>query len=148
MFRGSSSHKLDQKGRLSVPSRFKKDIESEETPVLYLTRMDNCIRAYPESKWIEIENNFKNQKIKTEKMRRFFRTFIGGVAECELDKQSRIIIPQSLRDYAGLEKDVVLVGVLEHFEIWSKENWQLENDKLAEDLLLEDFQEEIAELGL
>jgi len=148
MFRGSSSHKLDQKGRLSIPSRFKKDIESEETPVLYLTRMDNCIKAYPQSRWLEIEENFKNLKTKTKKMRRFFTNFIGNVAECELDKQSRIIIPQNLRDYAELEKDVVLVGVLEHFEIWSEENWQRENEILEQDLLLEDFQEEIAELGL
>lgn len=148
MFRGSSSHKLDQKGRLSIPSRFKKDIESEETPILFLTRMDNCIRAYPESRWMEIEETFRNLKTTTEKMRRFFRTFIGSVAECELDKQSRIIIPQNLRDYAKLQKDVVLVGVLEHFEIWSEENWQKENEILEQDLLLEDFQEEIAELGL
>ncbi|MCB9480219.1 MAG: division/cell wall cluster transcriptional repressor MraZ [Desulfobacteraceae bacterium] len=148
MFRGSSSHKLDQKGRLSIPSRFKKDIESEETPILFLTRMDNCIRAYPESRWMEIEETFRNLKTTTEKMRRFFRTFIGSVAECELDKQSRIIIPQNLRDYAKLQKDVVLVGVLEHFEIWSEENWQKENEILEQDLLLEDFQEEIAQLGL
>ncbi|MDY0361595.1 MAG: division/cell wall cluster transcriptional repressor MraZ [Desulforegulaceae bacterium] len=148
MFRGSSSHKLDQKGRLSIPSRFKKDIESEESSVLFLTRMDNCIRAYPESRWLEIEKTFKTLKTKTEKMRRFFRTFIGSVAECELDKQSRIIIPQNLRDYANLQKEVVLVGVLEHFEIWSEENWQKENEMLEQDLLLEDFQDEIAELGL
>lgn len=148
MFRGSSSHKLDQKGRLSIPARFKKNLESEETPILFLTRMDNCIRAYPESTWLRIEENFRNQKVKTEKMRRFFRAFIGSVAECEVDKQNRIIIPQNLREYADLEKEIVLVGVLEHFEIWSDLRWKAENDKLEDDLDLEEFQDEIAGLGL
>ena len=148
MFRGSSSHKLDQKGRLSIPARFKKDIESDGSSLLFLTRMDNCIRAYPEQTWLQIEQKFKEQKIKTEKMRRFFRAFIGSVAECEIDKQGRIIIPQNLREYAGLEKEIVLVGVLEHFEIWSDANWKEENDKLEQDLNLEEFQDEIADLGL
>lgn len=148
MFRGSSTHKLDQKGRLSIPARFRKHIESENNNILYLTRMDNCIRAYPESKWIEIEKAFIEKKTKSEKMRRFFRAFIGSVAECEVDKQKRIIIPPNLRDYAELDKEIVLVGVLEHFEIWSQIRWDKENEKLEQDLCLEEFQEEIAELGL
>jgi MraZ protein len=148
MFRGSSTHKLDQKGRLSIPSRFKKEIESEDSNLLFLTIMDSCIKAYPESKWKELELNFKNQKNKSKKMRRFYRTFIGNVSECEIDKQGRIIIPPNLRDYAELEKDVVLVGVLEEFEIWSEHKWAEETKQHEEDLDLEEFQEEIATLGL
>jgi MraZ protein len=81
-------------------------------------------------------------------MRRFRRIFIGGAHECLLDKQGRILIPPSLRQQAGLAKEVVLVGVLDHFEVWAKENWAQEDQKLKKDLKSEDLRNEVAELGL
>jgi MraZ protein len=65
-----------------------------------------------------------------------------------LDKQARVLIPPSLRQYAGLNKEVVLVGVLDHFEVWAKENWAQEDENLQDDLKNEDLRNEIAELGL
>jgi MraZ protein len=71
-------------------------------------------------------------------MRRFRRVFIGGAYECTCDKQERILIPPMLREYAGFEKDIVLVGVLDHFEIWSRDTWEAENQALETDLKKEE----------
>jgi MraZ protein len=85
---------------------------------------------------------------KSESMRRFRRVFIGGAFECTNDKQGRILIPPSLRQYAGIEKEIVMVGVLDHFEIWAREKWEEEQLNLEEDLKKEDVRNEIARLGL
>jgi len=148
MFRGSSTHKMDQKGRLSIPARFKKEIGLKDDKVLFITAMDHCIKAYSKSKWIEIETELNAQKKRNKNMRRFFRLFVGKAAECKIDKHGRIIIPQNLREYAAIEKEVELIGVLDHFEIWSPKLLALENEELEKDLNLEEFQNEIAELGL
>ena len=81
-------------------------------------------------------------------MRRFRRVFIGGSFECLCDKQDRVLIPQNLREYAGLDREIVLVGVLDHFEIWSRETWDQENMHLEKDMKKEDVRNEIAKLGL
>jgi MraZ protein len=81
-------------------------------------------------------------------MRRFRRVFIGGAFECNCDKQDRILIPPSLRQYAELDKEIVLVGVLDHFEIWSRDNWENENKVQEEDMKEEEVRNEIAGLGI
>jgi MraZ protein len=81
-------------------------------------------------------------------MRRFRRVFVGGAYECTCDKQERILVPPMLREYAGFEKDIVLVGVLDHFEIWSRDTWEAENQALETDLKKEEVRNEIASLGL
>ena len=85
---------------------------------------------------------------KSENMRRFRRVFIGGAFECTCDKQDRILIPPSLREYAEFEKEIVLVGVIDHFEIWSRDNWDRENSNLEEDMKKEEVRNEIAKLGI
>jgi MraZ protein len=85
---------------------------------------------------------------KSDAMRRFRRVFVGGAYECTCDKQERILIPPMLREYAGFEKDIVLVGVLDHFEIWSRDTWEAENQALETDLKKEEVRNEIASLGL
>ena len=74
--------------------------------------------------------------------------FIGGAFDCPCDKQGRILIPPTLRQYSELERDIVMVGVLDHFEIWSRDNWENENAKLEDDLRKEEVINEIAQLGL
>jgi len=81
-------------------------------------------------------------------MRRFRRVFIGGAFECVWDKQDRILVPPTLREYAGLDKEIVLVGVLDHFEIWSRENWDKENATMEKDMKKEEVRNEIAKLGI
>jgi MraZ protein len=81
-------------------------------------------------------------------MRRFRRVFVGGAFDCPCDKQDRILIPPTLRKYGALDKEIVMVGVLDHFEIWSRENWEQENMTMDEDMQKEEVRNEIAKLGL
>ena len=148
MFRGTSFHNLDPKGRLIVPSRFRDALKQSSVDGLMVSTMDGALTCYTMEEWRRIEERVLNLSSKSENMRRFRRIFIGGAHECLLDKQGRILIPPSLRQQAGLEKEVVLVGVLDHFEVWAKENWAQEDQRLKKDLKSEDLRNEVAALGL
>ncbi len=113
-----------------------------------LSRMDSSLFAYTFEEWKKIEDKIFTLAEKSEHMRRFRRVFIGGAFECDCDKQGRILIPPTLRQYAGVTKEIVLVGVLDHFEIWSRENWDNENLQMEEDMMKEEVRNEIAKLGL
>ena len=147
MFRGSSFHTLDAKGRIIVPARFRDIIRANGDGVM-VSRMDSCLLAYTFPEWHQIESRILALSEKSDTMRRFRRVFIGGAFECTCDKQERILVPPSLRQYAGLDKEIVLVGVLDHFEIWSRDNWDRENTHMEEDMTKEVVRNEIAKLGL
>ena len=148
MFRGSSFHTIDAKGRLIIPARFRDVIRADGGERVMLSRMDGCLVAYVLDEWRRIEARILQLAQKNDSMRRFRRVFIGGAFDCACDKQERILIPPLLRDYAGLQKDVVLVGVLDHFEIWSRDKWEQENLNLEKDLKQEEVRNDIASLGL
>jgi transcriptional regulator MraZ len=148
MFRGSSFHTIDSKGRIIIPARFRDVIKADGSYGVMLSRMDGALIAYPYDEWRKIENRILSLAEKSESMRRFRRVFIGGSFECPCDKQDRILVPQNLREYAGFEKDIVLVGVLDHFEIWARDSWNRENMDLEKDMKKEDVRNEIAKLGL
>jgi MraZ protein len=146
MFRSSSFHTIDPKGRIIIPARFREVMRSSDCDGLMVSNMDNCLFAYTYVQWYEIEK--KVLAAKSGHMRQFKRFFLGNACECLCDKQDRILIPPSLRAYAGLDKEIVLVGVNDHFEIWSRERWDAENTQVAEALKEPEFREEIASLGL
>jgi MraZ protein len=148
MFRGCSFHTIDPKGRVVVPARFRDVIRADGGNGVMLTRMDSSLSGYTYTEWSKIEAKILGLAQKSEYMRRFRRVFIGGAFDCMCDKQGRILIPQSLREYSALEKDIVLVGVLDHFEIWSREKWEKENMTLEDDMRKEEVRREIAMLGL
>ena len=148
MFRGSSFHTIDNKGRLIIPARFRKFIKSKDGDGAMISGMDSCLVAYPFKEWRNLEKRILSLAETSENMRRFRRVFIGGAFECSCDKQDRILIPQSLRQYADFNKEIVLVGVLEHFEIWSRQKWEQENIALEKDFKKEEVRNEIAKLGL
>ena len=148
MFRGSSFHTLDDKGRIVVPTRFRDRVRSEDADGLMISRMDNCLLAYPFAEWLKLEERILQLAEKSDYMRRFRRIFIGGAFECLCDKQDRILIPPTLRQYAGLNKDIVLVGVLDHFEVWSRENYEKESLTMEGDLRNPEARNEIAKLGI
>ena len=104
--------------------------------------------GYTYTEWEKIEDRILSLAEKSESMRRFRRLFIGGAFDCVIDKQDRVLIPPTLRQYAGLDKEIVLVGVLDHFEIWSRTSWDSENENLVSDLKDEEVRNEIAKLGL
>ncbi|MGD8449911.1 MAG: division/cell wall cluster transcriptional repressor MraZ [Desulfobacterales bacterium] len=148
MFRGSFFHTIDSKGRIIIPAKFRDVIKAQESNGVMVSRIDGGLVAYTYDEWYNIETRILSLAEKSENMRRFRRVFIGGAFECACDKQDRILIPQNLRQYAELDKDIVLVGVLDHFEIWSRQSWDRENIHLEKDMKKEEVRNEIAKLGL
>ena len=148
MFRGYSYHTIDNKGRIIIPARFRDIIRANGGDSVMVSRMDNCLVGYSIDEWRKLESKILSMAEKSENIRRFRRVFIGGASECNYDKQDRILIPQALREYAELEKDIVLVGVVDHFEIWRRENWDSESEEFDEDMKSEEARNEIARLGI
>ena len=113
-----------------------------------VTRMDNALYAYATAQWLDVEERTLKMEETSLKMRRFRRFFIGGAAECICDKQGRILIPPMLRQYAGLGKNIVLIGQINHFQIWSRERYDEDVDLLSEDIVSPEVSSTIAKLGL
>ncbi|MBC2695007.1 MAG: division/cell wall cluster transcriptional repressor MraZ [Desulfobacteraceae bacterium] len=148
MFRASSFNTIDSKGRIIIPARFRDVIKAEGGDGVIVTRLDKALFAYTFDQWSKIESKVLAMSETSEYMRRFRRVFIGGASDCYCDKQCRILIPPVLRQYAELEKEIVLVGQIVHFEIWSKENYKQEVVQMEEDMKKEAVSNEIAKLGL
>lgn len=146
MFRSSSYHSIDAKGRIIIPSRFRDVINAEGQTGVMVSCLDKALYAYTFNEWRNIEKKVLANK--SRHMVKFKRVFIGNACECMCDKQDRILIPQNLRESAGLEKEIVLIGLLDHFEIWSKENWIKENKLVNKDLEKDEVRDEIASIGL
>jgi len=141
MFMGEYSHSLDKKGRIIVPSSFRQVLTEKYEDKFVITRgLDNCLSVYPPDEWKEIEVKLSKLPITNKNARVLKRFLTSGAIECVLDKQGRIMIPQNLRSYAGITHDVVLIGVSEKIEIWSKEKWETHSKK-AEESLEENLQE-------
>ena len=148
MFRGINFHNIDPKGRVSVPAKFREIARADGSNGFMVTRMDGCLLGYSFSEWLRLEQRVLETPIKDDFFRRFRRTFVGGASECPFDRQGRILLPPPQRIYAAIEKEVVFVGVTDHFEIWSREKWDEENEKMEKDLKQEDARNQIAALGI
>lgn len=120
MLLGEYKHNVDAKGRVSVPSKFRGDLGQS---FVVTKGLDNCLYLYSKDEWKKFEDKLKNLPITSQEARSFVRFFFAGASECEVDKQGRINIPQNLREYAKIQKDVVIVGVSTRAEIWNSENW-------------------------
>ena len=120
MFMGEYNHIIDAKGRLIIPARFRELLGEE----FILTKgLDGCLSIYPMDAWEAFETKLRALPLTNKNARTFTRFFVAGATNCELDRQGRILVPQTLREFAGLEKEVVLTGNLDLIEIWSKEKW-------------------------
>ncbi|MGE5456157.1 MAG: division/cell wall cluster transcriptional repressor MraZ [Ignavibacteriales bacterium] len=120
MFMGEYHHTVDEKGRLTIPSKIR--YELGETFVI--TRgLDNCLFIYPKNEWINIIGKYKELP-NTKDARNFMRFFLSGAVECEFDKQGRINISTPLMKYADLTKECVIIGVNDRLEVWSKDRWE------------------------
>ncbi len=145
MFMGSYQHSLDNKGRLAIPSRFR-EVLSEKQAVerLIVTQgLDTCLFAYAQEEWKKFEEKIVSRPLNRGDDRYFVRRLLAGAVDCPLDKQGRIMLPTALRDYAGLERMALLVGVSNRIEIWSPQRWQAYLDKGRS---LEEIAEEIQDL--
>ena len=120
MFMGEYNHTIDAKGRLIVPAKFREILGDN---FIVTKGLDGCLFVYPNDEWTRFEEKLKSLPLTNKNARQFTRFFLAGAAACEVHKQGRILLPQVLREFASLEKDVVLVGVASRIEIWSRERW-------------------------
>ena len=128
MFMGEYNHTIDDKGRLTIPSKIREQLG---TNFIVTRGLDNCLFIYPMNEWENVINKYRELP-NTKDARNFMRFFLSGATINEFDKQGRINIANSLIKYANLTKDCVIIGVNERLEIWDKENWDnfiLTNEK-------------------
>lgn len=121
MLMGEYRNSIDAKSRLIVPSKFRDELGVK----CVLTKgLDSCLYIYPMVEWTKFQEKLATLPVSDTKARAFVRYFYASAVECEIDKQGRMTIPQSLREYAKVEKELVTLGVLNKVEIWSKEAWE------------------------
>ena len=141
MFMGEYNHTIDAKGRLIIPSKFREILGD----AFVVTKgLDGCLFVYDKQEWQRFEEKLRSLPITNKEARQFVRFFLAGATEAEVDKQGRILIPNVLREFAEITKDVVLVGVGSRIEIWSRERF--EETASFEDM--DEIAEHMAELGL
>ena len=136
MFTGEFQHTLDVKGRVIIPSRLREELGER----FVITRgLNHCLFVYPLDEWSRLEKKLSRQPFTKSDARAFNRFFFSGAMEVETDKQGRVLIPQYLREYANIEKDVMILGVADRVEIWNEASWK---DYFGE---VDDNYEELAE---
>jgi MraZ protein len=152
MFRGINSINVDTKGRVAIPMRYRQRLIDDVQGQLILTidTEQRCLLVYPLSTWEEIEQKISALPSFHPATRRIQRLLIGHATELALDSHGRILLPPLLRDYAGIEKQIVLVGQGNKFEIWNAELWQQRRDDwLNEELVKEgEIPEELKSISL
>ncbi len=146
MFRGRFEYALDDKGRIKIPSKFKDILYKKSLKTLVLTIFDDCIYAYPQDVWEELEKKAVNLPLTNKSARRFKRMFFASAQDVNIDSQGRILIPPVLRNDSAIAKDVVILGNLDHIELWSKDSWENESKALKESE--EDLSDAIEQLGI
>ena len=148
-FRGRFEIKLDPKGRLSLPTAYRTILPSNEAQLIITNsryRGKSCLHAFSLVEWEKLERRISRMsQLKTE-VQAFSRFYLSGGQAVELDSNNRILVPQSLRRFAGLDSQAVLVGLGDKFEIWSQENWSAIYDQLTENF--EDTLSAVASLDL
>ncbi|OIO81695.1 MAG: cell division/cell wall cluster transcriptional repressor MraZ [Candidatus Omnitrophica bacterium CG12_big_fil_rev_8_21_14_0_65_43_15] len=125
MFYGEYEHTIDRKGRLIIPSKFREVFKEHFIEKFYITRgLDGCLFVFTEDEWKNQETKFKNVSFTKKESRKFNRLYFSGACDLACDRQGRILIPQYLKDYAGIKKDVIIVGISNRIEIWSEQRWK------------------------
>lgn len=146
MFRGRFEHHLDKKGRTSIPSKFREVLATNYDERLIMTNFDGCIWAYPVSEWQKIEDKVAALPQFKPEVKALQRVFISAATECAIDKVGRVLVPPTLRDYAAIQEQIVVVGMTRRIEIWAKEKWQAQFDSAQKELA--NLSDKLADLGL
>ena len=149
MFRGRYEHTIDVKGRLMLPSTFKKELqEHSDDPLVVTTHISSpCLVAYPIDEWKRFEERLAKLPQFEPSVMMLRRLYVGGAMECPIDKQGRVLIPPVLREYAKLDRDVYVVGAMRTMEVWSKEAWHEIVEK-ARTSVGQDVLQKLGELGI
>jgi MraZ protein len=133
MFIGQYSHNLDEKGRVAVPAKFRTQLKS----AVVTKGLDNCLFLYPQKEWDKMAKDIAELPIDKSGNRAFSRAMLAGAMELEFDKQGRIILPEYLRNFAGLNKNVIIAGLYNRLEIWDEIKWnkyQADSEKNYNDI--------------
>ena len=147
MFIGEYHYSLDKKGRLNIPAKLRGILSEKYEEELIISRgLDNCLFLYPLEEWRSFSQKVKSLPVSKGEARSFSRFLFSGATECSLDKQGRISISLSLRNYANLNTKVVIIGVLNRIEIWSEERWEKYTKESGKSF--EETAEKLADLGL
>jgi MraZ protein len=150
VFRGQYEHAIDGKGRTSLPSRFREVLRSRgESQLVLTTGLDLCLMAYPLREWDAFEQRLARLPQFDEMVAIVRRVCVSGAVECEIDRQGRILIAASLRQHAGLKREVIWAGMGRNLELWSKGRFEkLRRDLLADARRRQEVARRLAELGL
>jgi MraZ protein len=119
-FKGSYTHSVDEKGRISIPAKMRKYLLPEANETFVITRgIETCLFLYPLDEWSKLEENLRNLSTYNHQHRFFIRTLLMWATEVTLDNQARIIIPRNLLEFAKIEKEVLIIGALDRIEVWN-----------------------------
>ena len=138
MLIGEYQHAIDLKKRLAVPSKFRSELKNK---VVVTRGLDKCLFIYPMKVWEELAGKLGTLPVGEAATRSFIRLMLAGAVDVEVDKQGRILIPDYLKEYAGLKRNVIVAGVYNRLEIWDEDKWaaykknaEKNSDEIAEQL--------------
>ena len=141
--KGEYNHSVDAKGRMIVPSKLRARLGLS----FVVTRgMDGCLNAYPNDEWELFENKLSKLPTTNAQARQFVRFFMGSADDVEVDNQGRVLLSPALRKFADITKDVTIVGMGDHVEIWSREKWDEQNN--VDDIDFDEIAKGFEELGI
>ena len=143
MLIGEYEHSVDVKGRLIMPAKLREEIGEK---FVVTKGLDGCLFVFSLKEWDLFQEKLRALPVSNKNARDFSRFFLAGAIECEIDKQGRFLISGNLREFASLDKDVVIIGVTTRPEIWNKEKWK--NYSSDENISAEEIAENMSELGL
>ena len=143
MLIGEYEHSLDVKGRLIMPAKLREDMGEK---FIITKGLDGCLFGFSQNEWTNFEEKLKTLPLTNKNARDFVRFFLSGAIECEIDKQGRFLIASNLREYANMEKDVVIIGVGTRLEIWNRDKWKTYNSD--ENISADEIAENMTMLGI
>lgn len=143
MLLGEYEHSIDTKGRIAMPAKLREELGGK---FIITKGLDGCLFVYAMDEWQRVEQKLASLPMSRKTARDFTRFLFGGACEGGCDKQGRVLLPASLRRYAGLEREAVIVGVGSRAEIWDAAKWQQYNEESAEDV--NKLAEQLADLGI
>jgi len=123
VFLGEVEHKIDEKGRVMLPAQFRRDLREG---VVLTPGVESCITAYPLAEWKKIAAALTGGSVTHNKLRKLNRAIFATASKVVLDGQGRVVLPLVLREYAGIEDEVVIVGANSYFELWNRAQWEAE----------------------
>ncbi|HNU96151.1 MAG TPA: division/cell wall cluster transcriptional repressor MraZ [Candidatus Magasanikbacteria bacterium] len=143
MFIGEYSHNLDDKFRLAIPVKFRRELEEG---AVITKGLDNCLFLYTKNEWNKLAEKLATLPFSQANSRAFARHMLSGAVEAEIDKQGRVVIPEYLRSFASLKKNLIIAGLYSRVEIWDAESWNVYKTKTEKDS--NEIAENISDLGV